>query len=239
MLNRIIFLSQGRQLGIRHIAVLAALVFCLPFLVLAQDASLVGTVTDPSGSVIPNVKITISNLETGLSHTTNTNDSGQYFATDLRVGHYNVKAEAAGFKVAAQKGLVLNVGDRTRVDFQMVLGGAQETVTVEANAVRVQSDSGEMSNVIDERQMSQIAVSGATTPIAAAAKADKKEAVKEDKPAKMEKAVKEEKKEAAKAEKKSDKVEKKADVAEKKAEKAADKKDKKEAKAESSSAKAK
>jgi len=160
VLNRIIFLSQGRQLGIRHIAVLAALVFCLPFLVLAQDASLVGTVTDPSGSVIPNVKITISNLETGLSHTTNTNDSGQYFATDLRVGHYNVKAEAAGFKVAAQKGLVLNVGDRTRVDFQMVLGGAQETVTVEANAVRVQSDSGEMSNVIDERQMSQIAVSG-------------------------------------------------------------------------------
>ena len=71
-----------------------------------------------------------------------------------------MKAEAAGFKTAEQKGIVLQVGDRTRLDFQMQLGGAQETVTVEANAVRVQTDSGEQSNVITGQQMSQIAVNG-------------------------------------------------------------------------------
>ena len=127
---------------------------------MAYDTAIIGSVTDPSGSVIANVKITITNVETGLSHTTSTNESGQFVAVDLHIGHYNVKAEATGFKVSEQKNVVLNVGDRDRVDFQLALGGASETVTVEANAVAIQADSGERSNVIDEQQMSQIAVNG-------------------------------------------------------------------------------
>ena len=89
-----------------------------------------------------------------------TSDSGTYVLPELKIGHYDVKAEASGFKIAEQKGVVLQVGDRTRIDFQMQLGGAQETVTVEANAIRVQTDSGEQSNVITGQQMSQIAVNG-------------------------------------------------------------------------------
>src|SRR5205814_1812796 len=98
--------------------------------------------------------------ETNLAHTFATNEAGQYVAVDLPVGHYNIKAEASGFKVAEQKGLVLQVGDRTRVDFQMSLGAASETVTVEANAVRVQADSGEVSNLITGQQLAQLAVNG-------------------------------------------------------------------------------
>src|SRR3984957_5305816 len=127
---------------------------------LAQDASIVGSVTDPSGASVPNVRITVTNTETGSTHTVVSNDAGQYAIPELKIGHYDAKAEATGFKVAEQKGLQLQVGDRTRVDFQMQLGGAQETVTVEANAVRVQTDSGEQSNVITGQQISQIAVSG-------------------------------------------------------------------------------
>src|SRR3989440_4724328 len=149
-----------KQFRLSHALLLCVLVLGTAAQVLGQDATIVGTVTDPSGSVIANVKITITNLETGLAHVTTTNDAGQYVAVDLPIGHYNIKAEATGFKVAEQKGLVLQVGDRTRVDFQMSLGAASETVTVEANAVRVQADSGEVSNVIDDQQMSQIAVNG-------------------------------------------------------------------------------
>src|ERR1700674_3253098 len=145
---------------LRYLLLLVLLFAGLPFRASAQNATIVGTVTDPSGSVIANVKISINHTETSLVTSLTTNDAGQYVAVDLPVGHYNIKAEASGFKVAEQKGLVLNVGDRTRVDFQMVLGASQETVTVEANAVRVQADSGEVSNVIDDQQMSQIAVNG-------------------------------------------------------------------------------
>src|SRR5213078_3338967 len=154
------FLTALRISNLRYLLILFVLLVGLPFRASAQNATIVGTVTDPSGSVIANVKITVTHVETGLAHTFTTNEAGQYVAVDLPVGHYNIKAEASGFKVAEQKGLVLQVGDRTRMDFQMSLGAASETVTVEANAVRVQADTGEVSNVIDEQQMSQIAVNG-------------------------------------------------------------------------------
>jgi carboxypeptidase family protein len=149
-----------KQFRLSHVLLLCMLVFGTAAQAFGQNATIVGTVTDPSGSVIANVKITVTQAETNLFHTFATNEAGQYVAVDLPVGHYNIKAEATGFKVAEQKGLVLQVGDRTRVDFQMSLGAASETVTVEANAVRVQADTGEVSNVIDEQQMSQLAVNG-------------------------------------------------------------------------------
>src|SRR5580698_1489488 len=149
-----------KHVRLHHLAVLLLSVVALSFTVKAQDATIVGTITDPSGAAVPNVKISATNIETGLVSTAVTSDSGTYVLPELRIGHYDIKSEAAGFKVAEQKGLVLQVGDRTRIDFQMQLGGAQETVTVEANEVRVQTDSGEQSNVITGQQMSQIAVNG-------------------------------------------------------------------------------
>jgi hypothetical protein len=160
VLNRKGVLYRVTQFGLRHAVVFGALLLCLPFLALAQDASIVGTVTDPSGAAVSNARITVTNSETNLSHTVMSSDSGQYALPELKIGHYDAKAEAPGFKVAEQKGLVLQVGDRARVDFKMQLGGAQETITVEADPVRVQTDSGEQSNVITGQQMSQIAVSG-------------------------------------------------------------------------------
>jgi len=153
-------LHANKLSSLRYLLLLFVLLAGLPFRASAQDATIVGTVTDQSGSVMANVKITITNAETNLARTITTNDSGQYVAVDLRIGHYSVKAEASGFKVAEEKGLVLNVGDRRRVDFQMALGAAQETVTVEANVVHVQADSGEASNLITGQQLSQLSVNG-------------------------------------------------------------------------------
>jgi len=149
-----------KHVRLHHLAVLFLSVVALSFTVKAQDATIVGTITDPSGAAVPNVKVTATSIETGLVSSGVTSDSGTYVLPELKIGHYDIRAEAAGFKVAEQKGLQLQVGDRTRIDFQMQLGGAQETVTVEANEVRVQTDSGEQSNVITGQQMSQIAVNG-------------------------------------------------------------------------------
>jgi len=126
----------------------------------AQQATLVGTVTDPSGATLAGVSITVTSLDSNASRKLQTNEAGQYGFPDLNIGHYSVRAESAGFKTVEQKNITLQVGDRTRIDFTMQIGGAQETVTVEANPVRVQTDTGEQSNVITGQQISQLAVSG-------------------------------------------------------------------------------
>jgi len=126
----------------------------------AQEATIVGTVTDPSGAAVPNASITVTNNDTGLSTTLMTSSDGQFAAPDLHIGHYSVRASAQGFKVAEQKNITLNVNDRTRVDFKLAVGSATEQVTVEAAAIAVQSDSGEVSDVITGQQVSQLATNG-------------------------------------------------------------------------------
>jgi len=144
----------------RSVFVLVCVFGFFTFLANAQQATIVGTVTDPSGASLPNVNITITSAESGAVKKAQTNDAGQYVVPDLNIGHYSVKAEATGFKAAERSNVVLQVGDRDRLDFQMQVGGTTETVTVESNPVKIQTDSGEVSQVITGQQISQIAVSG-------------------------------------------------------------------------------
>jgi hypothetical protein len=156
--RNIVFVSK--KFPLRYLLVLLVALIGFSASTFAQQATIVGTVTDPSGAVVPNVAVTLTNTDTGRSVVIPTNDAGQYAAVDLQIGHYRIKAEAKGFKVTEQKDIVLTIGDRIRVDFQMQLGAAQETVTVEANAVQVQTDSGERSNLVTEQQMSQLSING-------------------------------------------------------------------------------
>jgi Carboxypeptidase regulatory-like domain len=141
-------------------AVVLLIFLGLPFFAAAQEATIVGTVTDPSGSVVPNVAVTITNVKTGAIRTLTTNDVGQFVAPGLPIGTYDLKAEASGFKVEESKGVVLNVNDRIRVDFQMKMGTKAETVSVESNAVAVQTDSSEVSSLSSGTQMSELSTNG-------------------------------------------------------------------------------
>jgi len=149
-----------RRFAVSHVVALALLLLGVTFFASAQEGTIVGTVTDPSGAAIPNVTVTITQVETGRTSTFTTNDAGQYAAPGLPIGHYDLKATSTGFKVEATTGIVLNVSDRIRVDFQMKLGTASETVSVEANAVAVQADSGEQSSLVSGQQISQLATNG-------------------------------------------------------------------------------
>src|SRR5258707_2961540 len=139
---------------------LCVLVLTLSSQAFGQSAVVVGNTSARSGAAVANATVTITHNETGKVDHLASNTDGQYVAPDFPIGHYNVKVEASGFKAAEQKGVVLQVGDRTRLDYQMSMGGASETITVEANAVQVQTDSGELSNVITDQQVSQLAVNG-------------------------------------------------------------------------------
>jgi hypothetical protein len=136
-----------------------ALLACA-FVASAQEATIVGTVLDPTDASVPNVTITVTNTQTGQVRTVKTNDSGQYVVPTLAIGRYNIRAEVQGFKVAEQKDIVLQVGDRDRVDFKLEVGSATESVQVEATAISVQTDSGEVSDVISGRQVTQLATNG-------------------------------------------------------------------------------
>ena len=132
----------------------------IPLRLMAQEATVVGTVTDQTGAAVPNVSVTLTNTETGVARTITTNSSGEYVLPELHIGKYTAKASGQGFSTVEKTGLVLAVGDRLRVDFGLKVGSAQEQVTVEANAITVQSDSGEVSGLITGQQMTQLATNG-------------------------------------------------------------------------------
>jgi len=149
---------KGRH--IRFALLLTIFAALLASYAFAQEATIVGTVTDPSGAAVPNVKVTLTNIDTNVSRSVTTNTDGVYVAPDLHIGHFSVRAEATGFKVREEKGIVLQVGDRYRVDFKLEVGSVQQTISVEANAVAVQTETGEVSGVVTGQQITQLATDG-------------------------------------------------------------------------------
>lgn len=154
------FMHACKDQRFKRFAVFSMLILAFSICAFAQDATVVGTVTDPSGSVVPNATVNLTNTETGIVRSVETNDAGQYVVPNLQIGHYNLKVEAKGFKSEERTGLVLNIADRTRVDFALKVGSTTENVTVEANAIKVQTETGEISSVITGQQVSQLATNG-------------------------------------------------------------------------------
>ena len=149
-----------KQVSLRVVLLVCVLLGAFASQALAQEATIVGSVTDQSGLAIPNATVTIVNSDTGQSQVISSNSLGQFVVPALHIGSYSVKAEAKGFKTWTQSGLALRVGDRSRVDIQMQLGDVSERVTVEANAVQVQADTSELSNVVTGTQVLDLATNG-------------------------------------------------------------------------------
>jgi hypothetical protein len=143
-----------------HCAALFLFLLATALFTFGQEATIVGSITDPSGAAVAGAAVTITNSETGQTHHFTTGSEGEFVAPDIRIGHYTVRVEAKGFKAAERKDIALQVGDRARLDFQMQVGTAQETVTVEATAVAVQSDSSEISQVVSAEQLAHLGTNG-------------------------------------------------------------------------------
>jgi len=144
------------------------LVLCLAllgsaFLAVAQigaGGTIVGTVTDQSGAAVPGADVVVNDIDTNTVTHVTSNASGEYTAPGLPVGHYTVTVEVKGFKKFEQTGIPLNVGDRRTVDIKLEVGSTTESVVVEADAVQVQTESGEVSDVITGQQVTQLATNG-------------------------------------------------------------------------------
>jgi hypothetical protein len=127
----------------------------------AQETSAItGTITDPSGAVVPNAKVTVTLQETGATQTSTTNGAGLYEIPGLAVGHYVLKVSAPGFTTYQKTGIVVNVAQTLREDVPLAVGANSQTVTVQAAALQIQSETNEVSTLISGQQVNQIATNG-------------------------------------------------------------------------------
>ena len=136
------------------------LALSLPSLAQIQNGQFTGVVMDPSGAVIPGATLTVKNLETGLTLTTISNDSGLYTAREVPIGSYKITVEAPGFKTVIKTGLILNAGTIQRVDFELPIGGQVETVEVVGGATPVNTESAKLSETVGATQIANLPLNG-------------------------------------------------------------------------------
>jgi Carboxypeptidase regulatory-like domain len=98
--------------------------------------TILGTIVDPSGSVLAKAKVTVREVATGLMRSELTGETGEYSIPQLPAGIYDLTVEQASFKKAERKAIELRIDDRLRIDVTLTLGNVSETVEVEGVAPR-------------------------------------------------------------------------------------------------------
>jgi hypothetical protein len=119
-----------------------------------------GIVTDPTGALVAGAEVTITNSGTGETRTVPTNADGEYVAPELPIGTYSVSVTKQGFKGYVSKDVELHVASIAEVNPKLALGNMTDTVTVEANAVQVQTDSAAVGEVISGEQVRELPLNG-------------------------------------------------------------------------------
>ena len=122
-----------------------------------QNSTITGTVLDKGGAAVPGAEITLTQQGTGFVTKSVSNESGNFNFPGLNVGLYDLKVTAKGFSAYVHKGIVVNVSQTTRVDADMAVGSVDQTVTVQADTLTVQTDSNVVSTLVSEEQITSIA----------------------------------------------------------------------------------
>jgi hypothetical protein len=145
---------------------------CLTILVSAASlasaqtfyGSIVGTVSDNSGAIVPGANVTVTNLGTNEARTEKTNAAGEYSFVNLVPANYKVAVAAAGFKRFEKSPIQVAVNTATRVDPALQVGAATETVQVSTSDVPLlQTESGSLGDEVDSKQMDAMPLNGRNT----------------------------------------------------------------------------
>ena len=123
-------------------------------------ADILGTVTDPTGAVVPNASISLTNLGTSEGRTGRSNSSGDFIFTLLPVGHYSITVKASGFQASVTKDLAVEAGDRARADVQLQVGSESTVVEVTASTPLLQADSATVSSTVTAKAVQDLPLNG-------------------------------------------------------------------------------
>ncbi|MGA2537130.1 MAG: carboxypeptidase-like regulatory domain-containing protein [Terracidiphilus sp.] len=135
-----------------------ALLFCALAIVHAADVNgrIKGTITDPAGAVVSNASVTATNELTGVKFVTTSQADGNYVFQQLPVGTYTISVTAAGFKSFSASGIVLTIDQEYVEPVKMTVGSTVEVISVQADAVQVNTTEMELSNVLDTAQIVEL-----------------------------------------------------------------------------------
>jgi hypothetical protein len=121
---------------------------------LGQDtATIVGTVTDPTGAAVADAQVLLVNLATQFSRSAQTSSTGQYVAPSIPTGSYQITVTKQGFQKLVRSGVELTAASTLNVDLQLKVGNVAETLSVTSTAPLLQSQSAEVSALIDTKQI--------------------------------------------------------------------------------------
>jgi hypothetical protein len=127
----------------------------------AQTGSITGTVKDSSGAAIAGANVVVTSPERGITRTMATNSTGEYNESALQPGNYNIIVTATGFKKYQAKGVVLDVGEKARVDVTLEVGAISTEVVVEgSNVAQVETQSSELAGTITGKELTQLELNG-------------------------------------------------------------------------------
>ncbi|HWE52187.1 MAG TPA: TonB-dependent receptor [Bryobacteraceae bacterium] len=130
------------------------------FLPAAVTGSIDGTVKDPSGGVIPNVSVTATNRAQGVRTRATTDAKGVYVFPSLPVGHYDLKAEDAGFKTQTRSDIAVDLDAALHIDFTLELEQKAEELTVTENSLQVETESTQVGQVVTSPEILSVALNG-------------------------------------------------------------------------------
>src|SRR5215470_14959995 len=146
----------------RFVTAIVALISLGTCLVFAQTstATVLGTVHDTSGALVPGVSITVKHTESGLTRSVVSGESGGYNVPLLPVGAYEITTTMRGFKQAVRSGINLVVGQEAVVDLTLEVGANSEQVTVTEEAPLVNTTTSSTSGLITEQQVKELPLNG-------------------------------------------------------------------------------
>ena len=147
-----------RKSALISLCIFAALVVIFSQIASAQQVfgSIVGAVTDPSGSAVSNAKITVTDLQKGTKFEVATNESGNYIKGQLIPGQYQVSIEASGFQKAVSNPITVLVDAVARFDVALQVGNVTQEVEVTAAAPLLQSDKADVAQTFDAKQIEEL-----------------------------------------------------------------------------------
>jgi hypothetical protein len=147
-----------------YVLLLVALVLslCIPSFGQSENATVSGTITDPSGAAVPDADVKLTNVLTGITATTKSNDSGLYVFPAVHPSQYRMTVEKPGFRQVVLTDMTVNVQDTLSRNFKLQLGVVGESVTVTGGIETVNTPSAAVSTVVDREFVGNIPLNGRT-----------------------------------------------------------------------------